>query len=163
MFDRAALDLVQTPHAGWLDLIASLVTILGQTEVIGTIALGVAIVWWRARRQRWWLPLLLALVVGTEVVLKIVVPQTPPPEELSRSVHFLPFLESPTSYSFPSGHVARVAFLVTALGWRWPIAAVTVLLMAITRVYLGDHWPSDVIGGWLLGSVVAMLGKPRPT
>lgn len=119
--------------------------------------------WWRARRDRWWLPLVIAVVVAIETALKIVVPQAPPPPELSRSIQFLPFLESPTAFSFPSGHVARVAFLVLAFGWRWPIAVAVVFGMALTRVYLGDHWPSDVIGGWLLGYAVALLARARPT
>ncbi|TMG52512.1 MAG: phosphatase PAP2 family protein [Chloroflexi bacterium] len=102
------------------------------------VALAVAIVWWRARRPRWWLPLLIAAVVAIETALKLIVPQAPPPHELSRSIQLLPFLESPTPYSFPSGHVARVAFLVLAFGWRWPVALACVFVMAITRVYLGD-------------------------
>ena len=123
------------------------------------VALAVAIVWWHARRPRWWLPLLIAAVVAVETLLKIVVPQTPPPHELSRSIQFLPFLESPTAYSFPSGHVARAAFLVVAFGSRWPVGLACVFVMAITRVYLGEHWPSDVIGGWVLGSAVALIAK----
>src|SRR5207249_11588869 len=65
-FDRQLLDLVQTPQAGWLDLLASIVSIFGQAEVTGVVALAVAIVWWRARRPRWWLPLLIAAVVAIE-------------------------------------------------------------------------------------------------
>jgi hypothetical protein len=135
------------------------VTILGQSEVTGALALGVAIVWWRARRQRWWLPLLLVIVVAIETALKIAVPQSPPPAELSRSIHFLPFLESPTAYSFPSGHVARTAFLVVGFGWRWPVAVAVVSVMAVTRVYLGEHWPTDVLGGWVLGWAAAFIAK----
>jgi undecaprenyl-diphosphatase len=155
------LDLVQVPHATWLDLVGSVASIFGQAEVTGVVALAVAIVWWRARRERWWLPLLIGLVVAIEVVLKIVIPQLPPPHELSRTVHLLPFIESPTAYAFPSGHVARVAFLVTAFSWPLPIAIACVLLMALTRVYLGEHWPSDVIGGWVLGYAVARLAGAR--
>ena len=159
--DRAILDVVQTPHAYWLDLAGSIVTILGQSEVVGIVALGVAIAWLRARRRDWWIPLLLAVVVAIEVVGKLVIAQDPPPGELSRSIRFLPFLESPTQYAFPSGHVARVAFLVAALRWPWIPAMVLVVVMALTRVYLAEHWPSDVLGGWLLGYPIAAIAK-RP-
>jgi len=159
--DRAVLDLIQVPHASWLDLAASVITLFGQTEVVGTIALGVAIARLRNRRGDWWVPLLVAVVVGIELVLKLTVPQAPPPGELSRSISLLPFVEGPTAFAFPSGHVARVAFLVGALRWPAGLSAVVVLGMAITRVYLAEHWPSDVVAGWLLGYGIAALARAR--
>ncbi|GAA3368689.1 hypothetical protein GCM10017744_085730 [Streptomyces antimycoticus] len=70
--------------------------------------------------------------------------------------------------AFPSGHAltAIVAFglllwLMTLHGApaRWlrlmiAVAAVSVLGVGFTRLYLGVHWPSDVLGGWLLGAAL---------
>lgn len=159
--DRAVLDLIQLPRASWLDLAASVITLFGQTEVVGTIAVSVAIVRLRNRRRDWWIPLLVVVVVGIELVLKLTVPQTPPPGELSRSISLLPFVEGPTAFAFPSGHVARTAFLVAALRWPAGLSGVVILVMAITRVYLAEHWPSDVVGGWLLGYGIAALAYRR--
>jgi membrane-associated phospholipid phosphatase len=150
------------PHESWLDLGASFVSAFGQSEVVGTIALGVAIVWLRAGRGDWWIPLLLVVVVLVELALKLTVPQAPPPSELSRSVHLLPFVDGPTPFAFPSGHVARTAFLVAALGWPAHLSTAIVLITALTTIYLGHHWPSDAVGGWLLGYGIAAVSGRRP-
>lgn len=159
--DRAILDLLQRPETSWLDVAASVITTFGQSEVVGSIALGVTIVRLRARRSDWWVPLLLALVVAIEFVLKFTIPQAPPPEELARSIRFVPFIEAPRAFAFPSGHVGRVAFLVVALRWPASLSAAVVLVMALSRIYLAEHWPSDVLGGWLLGYTIAAAGRER--
>src|SRR6202022_3255319 len=136
--DRAVLDIVQLPHPSWLDLGASVISLFGQTEVVGIVVLAVAIARLRARRRDWWMPLLILVVVAIEFVMKLTIPQTPPSAELVRSVQLLPFLEAPTAFSFPSGHVARVVFLVTVLRWPGGVSAAVIFVMALTRVYLAE-------------------------
>lgn len=67
-----------------------------------------------------------------------------------------------TSGAFPSGHAANAATVATLLAVlvpRWWIAvagAVYVVLMALSRTYLGAHWLSDTVGGAVLGASVAL-------
>ncbi len=167
--DVAILDAAQVPRDRAVDVVASAVTIFGQAEIAGAIALGVALVRFRARRRDAWLPLVIAVVVLVESALKLVVAQAGPPHDRSRLIELLPFLHSPFGNSFPSGHVARTAFLL-AIAPRLPRWAhgVAIALMSVTRLYLAEHWATDVAGGLLLGYGVAWLAlgafsRPRVT
>lgn len=69
-------------------------------------------------------------------------------------------LESP---AFPSGHTANAATIAVLVGllfprvWVWVLGALYVVLMALSRTYLGAHWVSDTVGGALVGAAVAVL------
>lgn len=79
-------------------------------------------------------------------------------------------IEVVTGMSFPSGHTLLAAVLYPTLGmliasnlrerslkvFVFVVAAVLALLVGFTRVYLGVHYPSDVLGGWLLGLAFAL-------
>jgi undecaprenyl-diphosphatase len=113
--------------------------------------------------QRWWRGLLWlsitmvgALVLNT--TLKLAFARTRPE----------PFFGTlPHSYSFPSGHslfsfcfYGVLAGLIMARirsRWlrvlTWSAAAIMVLLIGISRIYLGVHYPSDVIAGYLAGAI----------
>lgn len=67
-----------------------------------------------------------------------------------------------TSYSFPSGHAmisSAMAFAAILLAWptrwRWPVLALATLYfvtVSFTRLYLGVHYPTDIIAGWLISA-----------
>ncbi|HUP26533.1 MAG TPA: phosphatase PAP2 family protein [Candidatus Limnocylindrales bacterium] len=74
------------------------------------------------------------------------------------------------TYSFPSGHayssflvfglLAYLAYRVMQSAWKWPLIVTLVtlvFLVGLSRIYLGAHFPSDVVGGWILASAVLLL------
>jgi undecaprenyl-diphosphatase len=82
---------------------------------------------------------------------------------------------TPQDFSFPSGHaMTSMAFAATLIGltwrsrWIWltlPLGSVYVVAIAWTRLYLGVHYPSDIVAGWMLAIAWAVgmniLVKPH--
>ena len=103
--------------------------------------------------------LLFALLATTvvEILLKFALPQAPVPQEVWR-VPDPSIVDFVTPYPYPSGHVLRAVLLLGAVYLLWPnpLARIGLILiltgLALARVYLGTHWPSDVLGGALLGA-----------
>jgi membrane-associated phospholipid phosphatase len=79
----------------------------------------------------------------------------------------VPHLDHASSFAFPSGHAtsAAVVYLLFAFivptqrrGLWLSVAIVLTILTGMSRITLGVHWPSDVLGGWLLGAGFAYAG-----
>src|SRR6185295_10548936 len=83
----------------------------------------------------------------------------------------VPHADLVNSASFPSGHAMSSAVVYLTLGalltrlrperrlkvFLLTIAVTLTLIIGMTRVYLGVHWPTDVLAGWCLGAAWAML------
>lgn len=169
-FDKAILNAVHAISTPWLNDFTRIVTQFGGPWFVPVITVLVALGAW-VRRYRGHALLLLAGVGGASllsIALKLFFARARP--------DIWPSLVTETSFSFPSGHAiassALAASIVAALWFtQWRILAVVtgamyVLFIGFTRLYLGVHYPTDVIAGWMVGVgwvaavAVIFLGSP---
>lgn len=137
-----AFDLINST-AGWVQL------------VVAVVLVGIVLVF---NRRDGALMVLASIASLLDNVLKSVVGRERPTADLVNIV-------TPAGgYSYPSGHATFFTWISFMLAftfaprlssrWRWVpwfLAAIVIVLTCLARVWAGDHWPSDVAGGFLLG------------
>ena len=146
-------------------LLARIFTFLGEPTVLIAAGFGVAAWLWWERRGRFALALLLVILVGRGLseIQKLWIARARPTLE--------PHLVVVKTSSFPSGHAtsSMIFYLTLALAlapprWRRVAAGGAILLsllVGLSRVMLGVHWPSDVVGGWSFGLLWVLLTLRR--
>ena len=160
--DRAIYEALYAGHRPTLLVVARVFTALGEPTVLMGACFVCALWLWRVGRGRLGLVLLIVALVGRGLseVQKYSVARVRPDLE--------PHLVVVKTSSFPSGHAASsmIFYLTLALAltahsrWRRVAASGAILLSLLigtSRVMLGVHWPSDVIGGWAFGMLWVLL------
>jgi undecaprenyl-diphosphatase len=162
-FDLAAMEWMKENRIEALDQFLLDVTALG-TGLVVLILVGVAALFLALTEHRYSAILLLVATAGGQLlntVLKLVYDR-PRPENIEHLTHSM-------STSFPSGHAmsavivyGTVAYLAARLQkrrwerWLTMIAAIIIIVgIATSRVYLGVHYPSDVLAGTIVGAAWA--------
>lgn len=155
------LDVLQTIHNPVLDIIMCAITRLGDAGIIWILLCIVLLILPKTRKSG--VVLMAALLVDPvvcNVILKPLVHRIRP-FDVKTGIELL--VKRPTDYSFPSGHTAASVASVMALylaGEKkiWVPALVLAVLIAFSRLYLYVHYPTDVLGGMIIGIAAGAIG-----
>ena len=155
------LDTLQTIHNPVLNTIMCAITGLGDAGIIWILLCIVLLILPKTRKSG--VILMAALLVDLVIcngILKPLVHRIRP-FDVKTGIELL--VKRPTDYSFPSGHTAASFASVMALylaGEKkiWIPSLVLAILIAFSRLYLYVHYPTDVLGGVIIGVAAGALG-----
>jgi undecaprenyl-diphosphatase len=151
-------------HAGpFLDELARFSHLLGTRAFCSTLVLSAALIhllWGQRREAIAWI----VVGVGTVAAIEVFKPlfMRPRPE-------LWPRLVEQGGSSFPSGHAIASSTFFPLLAWvvtrrrlrllpvALALAAMMVVFVGLGRLYLGLHWPTDILAGWCIGAAQAAL------
>ncbi|MEX0939126.1 MAG: phosphatase PAP2 family protein [Pirellulales bacterium] len=161
---RRPQDLATPIGPAWLQEAARDLTALGGYTVLGVLIAIVTGFLWLSRHRKVAIYVLLAAVLGVLISqgLKRTIGRPRP--------DIVPHLTDVTTAAFPSGHSMMAAVVYLTLGalivplverrlqvYVLTVAIILTLLIGTTRIYLGVHYPTDVLAGWTAGSVWAIV------
>lgn len=155
------LDFLQTIHTPLLDKILAFITSLGNAGIIWIVLAVVLLILPKTRKTGIIVAAALLMdLVLCNLILKNLVARVRP-YDVNTAIAIL--IKKPLDFSFPSGHTAASFAAMTALFLAkmkkaWIAALVLAVLIAFSRLYFYVHYPTDVLGGAVVGILSGIIG-----
>lgn len=161
-FELTFLHALQDIHNGVLDSIMVGITTLGNAGILWIVT-AVALLFFKKTRKcgiTMGVALILGLIFGNGILKNLIARDRPC--WVDESIKSALLIANPKDYSWPSGHTLSSIECAIVIFYHkkvpGAIALVLACLIAFSRLYIGVHWPTDIIGGALLGCATSAAG-----
>lgn len=159
LWDESVLLAIQNLHNPVLDFLMPIITHIGDAGIVWIALAALLLIPRKTRKFGIVLGAALALnVLCTNIILKPLIARPRPFDTIAADVVML--IPKPDDFSFPSGHTAASFAAAAALwfcSWKLALPATALAsLIAFSRLYLYCHYPTDIIGGMIMGTLAAL-------
>jgi undecaprenyl-diphosphatase len=148
-------------HTRFLDFLMPIITNFDYWKIPAVLFLSFLVIWGGKKGRIVTGLILIVFILSDQLSSSALKPFFSRARPFVEFIQISPLVEGSPKYSFPSTHATNIFAVMTLLSYYYrkflPLNLLIAFIVSFSRIYVGVHYPSDVVGGAILGVICAFL------